>query len=127
MNPLLSPAEQTHLDTVRNRQHFPDDLDRTPAKAGVSDFAHWLARLDYHAAFVRVVQLLVLLSIAFAIYKLVLIWAEYPGVAFLPFLNMHTPLMIFSGLFTATYIQHRESEVVAIIALLSTMMNSLLV
>ncbi|UOG93651.1 MAG: hypothetical protein L3K52_07965 [Candidatus Thiothrix sulfatifontis] len=28
--PLLTPAEQTHLDTGRNHQHFPDDFDRTP-------------------------------------------------------------------------------------------------
>lgn len=127
MNPLLTPAEQAHLNTVRNHQHSTDDLDRTPATANFSDFAHWLARLDYHAAFVRVVQLLVLLSIAFATYKLVLIWGEYPGAALLPFLNMHLPLMLFSGLFTATYIQHQESEGMAIIALLSTMLNSLLV
>lgn len=114
-NPLLTPKEQAHIDSVRAVQHSPDDL------------AQWLARVDYHKAFIRAAQLLVLLSIAYASYKLVAIWQQYPGVAFLPFLDMHYPLMLFSGLFTANYIQHRDSEGVAIIALLSTMLNSLLV
>ncbi|WP_028488163.1 hypothetical protein [Thiothrix lacustris] len=127
MNPLLTPEEQAHVASVRALQHSPDDLDRNPTKAGLGDFARWLARIDYHKAFTRAVQFLVLLSIGYATYKLVLIWQQYPGMAFLPFLDMHYPLMLFSGLFTANYIQHRDSEGVAIIALLSTMLNSLLV
>ena len=127
MNPLLTPEEQAHVDAVRALQHSPDDLDRNPTKATIADFARWLARIDYHKAFTRAVQFLVLLSIAYASYKLVAIWQQYPGMAFLPFLDMHYPLMLFRGLFTANYIQHRDSEGVAIIALLSTMLNSLLV
>ncbi len=127
-NSLLSASEQAHLDTVRSIPHSPDEHTPTPQPTNAMEaVTGFLARADYHAAFIRAVQWLALAGIGFAVFKLVAIWDIYPGFAFLPFLDMHTPLMLFSGLFTFNYIQHRETEGVAIIALLSTLLNALLV
>ena len=90
-------------------------------------FAGMLRRIDWHKVFVRAVMALVLLAFGFAVYKLAAIWQQYPGAAFIPFLDMHPLLMLFSGLFTLNFIQHRETEGIAVIALLSTGLNSLLV
>ena len=86
-----------------------------------------LARIDWHRVFLLAVLTLVLACFGWAGSKLALIWQQYPGMAFLPFLDLHTPLMLFSGLFTLNYIQHRESEGMAMFALLSTGLNALLV
>jgi hypothetical protein len=117
-NPLLSTSEQAHINAVRSQQHDGGKL---------ATLGRTLARADYHKVFIIAVQVVVVLACLFAGFKLYAIWQQYPGVAFLPFLDMHMPLMLFSGLFTINYIQHRDSEGMAIIALLSTLLNALLV
>lgn len=81
--------------------------------------------INWHQVFIVTVIVLALASIAFAGIKLGMIWLQYPGIAFLSFLDAHVLLMLFSAAFTINYIRH--SEGVAIIALLSTMLNALLV
>lgn len=84
-----------------------------------------LARVDWYEVYIRFVWLLVLAAFAFAGWKLAIIWQAYPGAAFIPFLNTHPLLMVFSGLFTLAFI--RTHEGMAFIALLSTGLNALLV
>ena len=95
----------------------------TPREA----FAAMMARINWQMVLVFAVAALVLGSVIFASIKLYAVWQQYPGVAFLPFVDMHYPLMLFSALFTLFYIQHRDTESVAFIALFSTVLNALLV
>jgi hypothetical protein len=102
-------------------------LDGKPTGGRMATLGNALSRIDWHKVFVRAVQALVLVAFLFAGFKLYAIWQQYPGMAFLPFLDMHPLMMIFSGLFSANYIQHRDTEGMGIVALLSTGLNSLLV
>jgi hypothetical protein len=130
-NPLLNPSEQAHIDRIRAIQHSPDDHYPTlPAGQPTNAWEAlrgFLAQADYHKVFLKVVLILVLASFVFASFKLAAIYGEHHGLAFLSFLNMHYPIMLFSGLFTFKYIQHRKTEAMAIIGLFSTMLNALLV
>lgn len=126
-NPLLSHAENAQLAAIRNAgasqypQHTPD------RNHFAGQLVELYRRIDWHKIFVWTVRALVVVAFGFAVSKLVVIWHYYPGMAFIPFLDMHPLLMLFSGLFTFNFIQKRETEGVAIIAMLSTLLNAQLV
>jgi hypothetical protein len=122
VNPLLTPQEQAHIDDVRERWANADEHQGASTESRMGAF---IASVDWHQVFVVTASLLALASIVFVGIKLGAIWLQYPGMIFVSFLDAHIPLMLFSAAFTINYIRH--SEGMAIIALLSTMLNALLV
>lgn len=109
-NDLKTPQEQTSVT----------ETDMNP----ISEL--W-GRIDWRVIFIMAVMATVTAFIVFAGFKLWAIWDKYPFAVFLSFLDVHTPLMLFSGVFTLIYIQHRETEVIAMVSLFSTILNALLV
>ncbi|MDD5394427.1 MAG: hypothetical protein PHE17_15535 [Thiothrix sp.] len=125
---MTMTRQEKHKALMQWVSPYSDEHPQTEAPATAREaFAAFMARLDWHRVFVFAVAIVALASVLFASYKLMAIYWEYPGLAFLPFLDMHYPLMLFSAVFTANYIQHRETEGMALIALFSTLLNTLLV
>ena len=122
-NPLLNASENAALAALRsNGAAFV----ATPTLS-TKPTAWNPSRINWHALFIRATQGLVVASGGFIAFKLYAVWQVHPGVAFLPFLDLHPPMALFSGLIVFWFIQQREYESVAIIALFSTMLNALLV
>lgn len=109
-----------------NTHQHPTPQVNTPTNAMEALTAR-LARVDWHKVFIWTARLIVIGFIGYAGYKLALIWQVFPDWQFLAFLDMHTPLMIFSGVFVFFFLHHRDSEIMGVIALLSTVLNALLV
>lgn len=65
-NPLLSPQEQAHIDTVRRYQHSPDvhGMDST-----VSSLPAILGRIDWERVFIITARVLVSIGMLFTAYQ----------------------------------------------------------
>lgn len=128
INPLLTPAEQAHIDAVRawNESRL-QDVDNQHLAPSSGDLTAFLASVDWHKVFIWTARLTVIGFIGYAGYKLVNVWLIYPDWRFIAFLDMHTPMMLFSGLFVFFFLHHKASEIMGIIALFSTVLNALLV
>lgn len=128
LNLLHPPTEQAHNSTVYTRDETrlqsTNNQRPTPSAGGI---LNWLSNLDWHRIFIWAARLTVIGFICYASYKLANVWLIYPDWRFIAFLDMHTPLMLFSGLFVFFFLHHKAGEFVGLIALFSTVLNALLV
>jgi hypothetical protein len=67
-NPLLSLAEQAHLDTVRSYQHSPDTYPTTTANA-MGALTAFLARVDWNLVFQVTARVLVSIGLLITVYQ----------------------------------------------------------
>lgn len=127
-NPLNPPTKQVHNSTAdiwdETRLQNTDNQRPTLSADG---FLSWLSNLDWNNVFVWTARLTVIGFIGYAGYKLVNIWLMYPDWRFIAFLDLHTLLMLFSGVFVFFFLHHQDSEFIGLIALFSTVLNALLV
>lgn len=74
MNPLLTPQQNAELTALRNANagsvsHWKTETDYTPTKGGLSDLAHWLARIDWMRVFIVTARVLVSIGLLITAYQ----------------------------------------------------------
>lgn len=85
------------------------------------------ARLDWKKVYQLSVLAVILISWCFAGYKLQKALNQFPDSRFIAFISPQIGLMLFSGIFAGSFIQHKNSQGVGIIATASTVLNAALV